>query len=61
MFLDEDLPKKPQALFTPAKLDLLSVAEMQEYTGLLREEIARTEAEIAKRGTQKDAASKFFK
>jgi uncharacterized small protein (DUF1192 family) len=61
MFIDEDLPKKPRALFTPAPLDTVSVAEMQEYIGLLRAEITRTEAEIMRRGAHKDAAKQLFK
>lgn len=61
MFFEDDLPKKPQALFTPAKFESLSVVEMREYISTLRAEIERTEAEIAQRGAQNDAAEKLFK
>lgn len=61
MFDEEDLPKKPAPVFTQAKLDALSVAQMQEYTQDLRTEIARVEQEITKRGQHKNAAMSLFK
>ena len=61
MFDDEELPKKPVAVFTAAKLDMLSVAQMEEYIAELKGEVARVEGEIAKRGGYKSKAELFFK
>ena len=40
---------------------LLSVAELQERIVLLREEIARLEADIAKKQASRSTADQFFK
>lgn len=58
---DEDLPRKPVPLFTPAKLEGRSVEEMKEYISELRVEAARVEGEIEKRGGHKNAAEALFK
>ena len=42
-------------------LTLLSVDELQERIGLLREEIARLEADIARKRASRSAADVFFK
>lgn len=57
---DEELPKKPAA-FTPLVLDRISIEELQDYIGLLKEEIARVEADIKKKQGAKSAADAFFK
>ena len=51
---------KPGAL-VPRNLELLAVAELEHYIKTLREEIARAEAEIVKKGRSRDAAEAFFK
>lgn len=61
MFHDDDLPKKPKPTFSPANLELLSVAQMQDYIGDLKGEIARVEQEIGQRGSHKSAAEALFK
>lgn len=61
MFFDDDAPKKPAPVFTPAKLELLSVAQMQEYIDDLQGEIGRVEQEIERRGQHKHAAQSLFK
>lgn len=42
-------------------LSLLSVEELKARIGLLREEIARLEANISKKEASKNAADNFFK
>jgi len=61
MFDEDDLPKKPKPLFTAAKLEGRSVEEMKEYIADLQGEVARTEAEIARRGGHRSAAEALFK
>lgn len=61
MFDEDDLPKKPAPVFSPAKLDLLSVAQMQAYIADMEGEIARVEREIGKRGDHRSAAEALFK
>jgi uncharacterized small protein (DUF1192 family) len=59
---DEDgRPIKRAAHEVGQDLSLLSEAELEKRIGLLREEIARIEAERAKRGSTKAAADAFFK
>ncbi len=57
---DEELPKKP-AVFTPLVLDRVSIEELREYIDLLKAEISRVEADIAKKQGAKSAADAFFK
>jgi uncharacterized small protein (DUF1192 family) len=61
MFDEEELPKKPAPVFVAAKLEALSVAQMQEYCADLSTEIGRVEKEIVKRGQHKNAAISLFK
>ena len=59
MFDDDlDPKKKPQKL---KDLSTMSVDELMEYVALMQAEIARTEAEIAKKKAYASAASSFFK
>lgn len=56
---DQALPhKKPELVFR--QLDTLSVKALEEYIIELESEIARTRAEIAKRGGARAAAEAFF-
>jgi uncharacterized small protein (DUF1192 family) len=43
------------------ELSLLSVGELAERIGLLRDEIARLEAEMARKRASQSAADAFFK
>lgn len=61
MFDEEDLPKRPAPVFNAARLDLLSVAQMQEYIAHMQAEIARVQAEIDTRGKHRLAAEALFK
>jgi uncharacterized small protein (DUF1192 family) len=58
---DDDKPKKKLVHEIGQDLTLLSVAELQERIGLLREEIGRLEADIARKQATRSAADTFFK
>ena len=57
----EELPKKKITHDLGQDLALLSVGELAERVGLLKDEIARLEAEIARKRVSKSAADTFFK
>jgi uncharacterized small protein (DUF1192 family) len=57
----DDLPKKKITHEMGQDLTLLSVGELAERVNLLKEEIARLEAEIARKRASKSAADIFFK
>ena len=57
---EEDLPRRPKRL-EPLVLDMLGIAELEAYIGELRDEIARVEAEIARKSSHRAAADTFFK
>ena len=58
---DDDRPKKKITHEIGQELTLLSVAELDERVALLREEIARLEADKVKKQAQRSAADQFFK
>ena len=58
---DDDQPKKKIVHELGQNLTLLSVGELDERIGLLKEEIARIEADIAQKQASKSAADLFFK
>jgi uncharacterized small protein (DUF1192 family) len=58
---EDDRPKKKVAHEIGQDLTLLSVAELTERVTLLKEEIARLEANMASKHAQKSAADQFFK
>ena len=58
---DDDRPKKKVAHDIGQDLALLSVAELRERVGLLKDEIARLEAEISRKHASQSAADAFFK
>jgi len=60
-FDDDDRPKKKIVHEIGQELTLLSVAELNERIELMREEISRLEADIAKKQASKSAADTFFK
>lgn len=60
-FDDDDRPKKKITHEIGQDLTLLSVGELNERIVLLREEIARLEADIAKKQSSRSAADMFFK
>jgi uncharacterized small protein (DUF1192 family) len=58
---DDDRPKKKVVHEIGQDLTLLSVAELNERIGLLREEIARLEADITRKQATRSAADQFFR
>jgi len=60
-FDEEDRPKKKIVHEIGQDLTLLSVRELTERIGLLKEEIARLEADIARKQATRSAADQFFK
>jgi uncharacterized small protein (DUF1192 family) len=60
-FDDEDRPKKKIVHEIGQDLTLLSVGELTERVTLLKEEIARIEADMKGKSASKSAAESFFK
>ncbi|MBV8792992.1 MAG: DUF1192 domain-containing protein [Pseudolabrys sp.] len=60
-FDEEDRPKKKITHEIGQDLTLLSVAELNARIDLLREEIARLEADIKTKQASRSAADQFFK
>jgi uncharacterized small protein (DUF1192 family) len=61
IFSDEELPRKPATLFTPAKLDGLGAAELAGYIAALEAEIGRAREAMSRLDAHKAAAALFFK
>jgi len=57
----DELPKKKITHEMGQELALLSVGELAERVALLKEEIARLEAEMKRKQATKSAADMFFK
>ncbi len=58
---DDDRPKKKLAHEIGQDLTLMSAGELTERIALLKEEIARLEAEVKRKQASKSAADMFFK
>jgi uncharacterized small protein (DUF1192 family) len=58
---EEDLPIRKRRRLERLVLDTLGIEEMQDYIGELREEIARVEADIARKQHHRSAADSFFR
>ena len=58
---DHDRPKKKIVHEIGQDLTLLSVKELQERIALMRDEIARPEADITRKQASRSAADQFFK
>jgi uncharacterized small protein (DUF1192 family) len=58
---EDDRPKKKIVHEIGQELALLSVGELAERVALLKEEIARIEANMASKSASKSAADQFFK
>jgi uncharacterized small protein (DUF1192 family) len=60
--MDDDLPVKKKTIHEIGQdLSLLSIAELTERIGQLKEEIARLEAAKASKSATRTAADAFFK
>ncbi len=57
----DDLPKKKITHDLGQDLALLSVGELAERIGLLKDEISRLEAEMSRKRVSQQAADAFFK
>jgi uncharacterized small protein (DUF1192 family) len=57
----DDLPKKKITHELGQDLSLLSVGELGDRIDLLKDEIARLEAEMARKRSSQTAAAAFFK
>ena len=60
-FFDEERPQKKTAHEIGQDLSLLSVGELKERVELLKSEIARLEAESAKKASGRAAAEGMFR
>jgi len=58
---DEDRPKKKIVHEIGQDLALLSLGELNDRIGLLREEIVRLEAAASSKRASRDVAAQFFK
>jgi uncharacterized small protein (DUF1192 family) len=61
MIFDDDTPPPKPTRLVKLPLDRLGIAELREYIEELREEIARVEADINKKGHSRTAAEAFFR
>jgi uncharacterized small protein (DUF1192 family) len=61
LVVDDDLPRKKTTHEVGSDFSMLSVGELEERVGLLREEIARIEAAIAKKRASLAGADLFFR
>jgi len=61
MIDDEERPKKKLAHEIGQDLTLLSVEELRERVALLKDEIARLEANMASKQASRSSADQFFK
>lgn len=59
MFEDDEVKNKGVSEF-PAKLDSMSVSDLEEYITDLENEITRVKAEITKKNAASQAADAFF-
>ena len=60
-FDEEDRPKKKLAHEIGQDLTLLSVEELGERVQLLKDEIARLEADMSRKRVSRSSADQFFK
>ena len=58
---EDDAPPRKRLRLEKLVLATLSVDELRDYIGELREEIARVEADIDRKGSHRTAAEAFFR
>ena len=61
LFDEEDRPRRKVVHEIGQELTLLSVGELEARIALLKSEIARLEADIARKRSTRSAADQFFK
>lgn len=61
MMFDDETPKPKPTRLVKLPLDRLSVSELDEYIGELKEEIDRVAADRDKKGLHRNAAEAFFR
>jgi uncharacterized small protein (DUF1192 family) len=61
MLDDEDKPLRRRHRLEKLVLDTLGIEEMRDYIAELHEEIARVEADIARKQSHRSAADSFFR
>jgi uncharacterized small protein (DUF1192 family) len=61
LFDEEDRPRRKVVHEIGQELTLLSVGELEARIALLKSEIARLEADIARKQSTRTAADQFFK
>ncbi len=59
--MDEDIRRPAPALGLPRPLEGVSIAELEAYRALLVQEIARVDAELARRSALRSAAESLFR
>lgn len=59
MFDDDDIPLKKTAKVKD--LTDMSISELEEYIAVMRDEIIRVEADIAKKKAHQESLDSFFK
>jgi uncharacterized small protein (DUF1192 family) len=59
--MDEDLPKRKKPFEIGQDLSFLSADELRETVNVLKQEIARIEAEMTSKSASRNAAEAFFK
>jgi uncharacterized small protein (DUF1192 family) len=58
---EEDVPVRKRIRLEKLVLDALGIEELRDYIGELHDEIARVEADIARKNSHKSAADAFFR
>jgi uncharacterized small protein (DUF1192 family) len=58
---EEDLPIRKRTRLDKLVLDMLGIEELRDYIGELKDEIARVEADIARKNSHRSAADAFFR
>jgi len=58
---EDDPPPRKRARLEKLVLDTLGIEELRDYIDELRAEIARAEADIARKGSHRTAADAFFR
>ena len=58
---DDDLPPRKRSRLEKLVLDAIGIGELHDYISELKDEIARVEADIARKQDHRSAADNFFR